>query len=202
MEVTHMRAIIDTGLTELHQIQNAFAECNQETIITADKETLSGADQLILYSTSSFGTTMYRLQERELVTLIKQFVIQGKPLYGIGVGMQLLFTGSDEEGFHQGLNLLPGRVVPIHEPSSFQGFSWVSFKYPHPLLRDIEEGEGYFTQAFYVKATNADDVIALNEQHVPAIVGRGNIFGVQFYPERSGGWGTQFLKSREICKNR
>lgn len=197
-----MIAILDTGLDELKQIQKAFVDCNHETRITADEEMLSRADQLVLYSASSFGTTMYGLQERGLDSLIKRFVIQGKSLFGIGVGMQLLFTGSDEEGFHQGLNLLPGRVVPIQEGSFSQGTSWVSFKYPHPFVRDIEEGKGYFSQGFVVKATNADDVIALNEQEIPAMVGRRNIFGVQFYPEQSGEWGTQFLKLHETCVNR
>lgn len=197
-----MIAIVDTGLGELHQIKNALENGDHEVRITAEEEVLSGCDQLILYSTSPFGATMYGLQEKGLDALIKQLVLKGKPLYGIGVGMQVLFTACAEDGFHQGLNLLPGRAVPMQGQSFFQGSSWVSFKYPHPRIRGMEEGAGYFSHAFYVKAMNADDVIALNEQNVPAIVGRRNIFGVQFYPEQSGLWGAQFLKQRETCKNR
>lgn len=194
-----MIAIVDTGLEEIRLITPACSREGEALVVSEDQEVLLDADQLILYSSSSFPESMFALQQKGLDRIIKERVRSGKKLFAIGVGMQLLFTGSNEEGYHKGLNLLPGHVVPFPEEERFEGESWVSFIYPHPLIRHLKEGHGYFSHAFYVRPHNQDDVLARNEKGVPAVVGRGNVLGVQFYPDKSGIWGQQWISGRELC---
>lgn len=111
--------------------------------------------------------------------------------------MQLLFTSSDEHGYYQGLDLLPGHVVKFEGDMLIphMGWNWLSFKHPHPLFRGLSEDYVYFVHSYHVQAANDEDVIATTDYYQPvtAIVARNQIVGMQFHPEKSGQFGLQLL---------
>jgi imidazole glycerol-phosphate synthase subunit HisH len=192
-----MIAIIDYGMGNLHSVSKALERCGHTYQITADPAQLAQADGLILPGVGAFGDGMYELAARGLDRAIQQQVREGKPLLGICLGMQLLFTSSDEHGYYQGLNLLPGHVVQFQGDYLIphMGWNWLDFKHPHPLFRGLEEAHVYFVHSYHVQAANADDVIATTEYHqdVAAVVARHHVYGMQFHPEKSGELGLQLL---------
>ncbi|AUS10076.1 imidazole glycerol phosphate synthase subunit HisH [Laceyella sacchari] len=192
-----MIAIIDYGMGNLHSVSKALERLGHTCIITSDPEEIACASGVILPGVGAFGDAMRELEGRGLVAAIKKAALGGKPLLGICLGMQLLFTSSDEHGLHQGLNLLPGHVVKFTGDYRIphMGWNWLSFKFPHPLFRGLEEGHVYFVHSFHVKAANPEDVIATTDYHQPvtAIINRNQIYGMQFHPEKSGKLGLGLL---------
>lgn len=192
-----MIAIIDYGRGNLQSLSKALERMNHAVSITSDPETVIRADAIILPGAGVFGDAMYELGKRELVTILKEASRMDKPILGICQGMQLLFTSSDEHGYHQGLNLLPGHVVRFEGDYNIPhtGWNWLSFKHPHPFFRGLEEGHVYFAHSYHVMADNQEDVIATTDyyQNVAAIVSRRKVYGVQFHPEKSGKLGLQLL---------
>ncbi|MCH5585346.1 imidazole glycerol phosphate synthase subunit HisH [Shimazuella sp. AN120528] len=192
-----MIAIIDYGMGNLFSLSQALQRLDHEYVITDDMDTIQQADKLILPGVGAFGDAMEELSKRKLTNLIVEEAIQGKPLLGICLGMQLLFTSSDEHGYYSGLNLLSGQVEKLNMdlPIPHMGWNWLSFRHPHPLFRSLEEGHVYFVHSYHVKATNSEDVIATTDysEDITAIVARKNVIGMQFHPEKSGQLGMQLL---------
>lgn len=192
-----MLAIIDYGMGNLHSVSKALERLGHPHEITSNSDRLIQADGLILPGVGAFGDGMYELTSRGLDRVIKQEVRQGKPLLGICLGMQLLFTSSDEHGYYQGLDLLPGRVVEFQGDYLIphMGWNWLAFKHPHPLFRGLKEDYVYFVHSFHVQATNEEDVIATTHYHqtVTAIAARHQVVGMQFHPEKSGELGLKLL---------
>ncbi|SHE94976.1 glutamine amidotransferase [Seinonella peptonophila] len=192
-----MIAIIDYGMGNLYSVSQALEKMGFSWEITADPERLQAADGLILPGVGAFGNAMEELAKRNLIEWIRKEALTGKPLLGICLGMQLLFTSSNEHGFYQGLNLLPGRVVPFvtANPIPHMGWSWLRFRQIHPLFQNLEEDYVYFVHSFHVEADNESDVIADTDydQPVTAVVARNHIFGMQFHPEKSGQLGRRLL---------
>ena len=193
-----MIVIVDYGMGNLHSVSKALERMGYESAITSDRETILQADAIILPGVGAFGKAMYELTQRDLAAVIKEAARRNKPVLGICLGMQLLFTSSDEHGYHQGLNLLPGHVVRFEGDYRIphMGWNWLSFKHPHPLFQGLEEGHVYFAHSYHVQADNPEDVIATTDYHqtVAAVVTRGNIYGMQFHPEKSGKLGLKLLE--------
>lgn len=192
-----MIAVIDYGMGNLYSVSQALEQMGYAYEVTADPEKLVQAQGLILPGVGAFGDGMYELESRGLAKVIQQEVRQGKPILGICLGMQLLFTSSEEHGYYQGLNLLAGHVVPFQGDYLIPhvGWNWLSFKHPHPLFHGIEEGHVYFVHSYHIQADNSEDVIATTDyyQTVTAIVSRHHIVGMQFHPEKSGELGWKLL---------
>lgn len=192
-----MIAIIDYGMGNLYSLSQALQRLDHEYVITDDIEAIRQADKLILPGVGAFGDAMEELSKRKLSHVIIEEAIQGKPLLGICLGMQLLFTSSEEHGYFSGLNLLSGHVERMNMdlPIPHMGWNWLSFRHPHPLFRSLEEGHVYFVHSYHVKASNSEDVIATTDysEDITAIVARQNIIGMQFHPEKSGPLGMQLL---------
>lgn len=192
-----MIAIIDYGMGNLYSLSQALQRLGHAYVITSDAEEIQQADKLILPGVGAFGDAMQELAERNLTSLITTEAIAGKPLLGICLGMQLLFTSSDEHGYHSGLNILPGHVekMTMDLPIPHMGWNWLNFRHPHPLLGNLDEGHVYFVHSYHVKADNQEDIIATTEygEPVTAIVARNNVIGMQFHPEKSGPLGMQLL---------
>ncbi|WP_124728363.1 imidazole glycerol phosphate synthase subunit HisH [Staphylospora marina] len=192
-----MIAIIDYGMGNLYSLEKALERLGHSSVVTSDPDVLRHADLMILPGVGAFGDAMRELEQRELAGAIRREALAGRPLLGICLGMQLLFTGSDEHGFHQGLHLLPGHVVRLEGdfPVPHMGWNWLSFRHPHKLFRGLDEGHVYFVHSYHVRAANEEDVIAVTDYHGPiaAIVARGNIVGMQFHPEKSGQLGLDLL---------
>ncbi|RAL24501.1 imidazole glycerol phosphate synthase subunit HisH [Thermoflavimicrobium daqui] len=192
-----MLAIIDYGMGNLHSLSKALERMGYDYVITSDPDVLRKANGLILPGVGAFGDAMYELAIRGIDTVIKAEALEGKPLLGICLGMQLLFSSSDENGYYEGLNLLPGHVARFRGELRIphMGWNWLFFKHPHPLFRDLSEDYVYFVHSYYVQAANSEDVIATTNYgtSVPAIVARNQIYGMQFHPEKSGKLGLKLL---------
>jgi imidazole glycerol-phosphate synthase subunit HisH len=196
-----MIGIVDYGMGNLFSVSKALERLNAEYFISGDKEELLRADALLLPGVGSFRDAMKVLQ----VETIKEFAATGKPLLGICLGMQLLFEDSDENGLTKGLGLLPGSVrrfpgkTPAGETYKVPHMGWnkLEFVKSSPLLEGLEEDYVYFVHSYYVSAENTEVLLAKANYHeeVSAVVGKDNIFGMQFHPEKSSKLGIALLNN-------
>ncbi|MBR5441885.1 MAG: imidazole glycerol phosphate synthase subunit HisH [Clostridia bacterium] len=198
-----MLAIIDYGVGNLFSLQCSLKKIGVDAVVTSDAQVIRDADRIILPGVGAFGDAINKLRSTGLVDTIKEEAEKGKPFLGICLGMQLLFEKGYEYGVHDGLGFLKGNVVPLEGkiPSELNvphmGWNGLDFKCDSPIFKYINEGDFvYFVHSFY--ATDCDDsVIATSEYGIPvtAAVGKGNIYGCQFHPEKSGDVGLNILKA-------
>lgn len=193
-----MIAIIDYGMGNLHSVSKAVERLGYETVITDDPETIAASDGAILPGVGAFGDAMQNLRETKMDEVTKAYAASGKPLLGICLGMQLLFTESDEYGTNEGLNLLPGKVSRFTGDYKIPHMGWNKLDFlqeQSPLFNGLTEGHVYFVHSFHAKPEVSSDLLATTDyyQQVTAIVGRGNVYGMQFHPEKSGELGMQLL---------
>jgi len=198
-----MIAIIDYGCGNLFSLSSSLANIGEKWQITADKNELQQADKLILPGVGAFGDAADKLRKTGLDEIVKKEARAGKYILGICLGMQLLFEKSREYGEHAGLGLLQGTIEPL------AGDIQAELKIPHmgwnnlhierqdAILRRNGEGDSvYFVHSFYAKNCDAS-LIATAEYDaaIPALVGKDNVYGAQFHPEKSGKVGLALLKS-------
>lgn len=194
-------AIVDYGMGNLHSVSKAIERLGYEALITSGAAEILAADGVLLPGVGAFGDAMAQLQANGLDQVVRQAAASGQPLLGICLGMQLLFEGSEEHGQHRGLGLLPGRVVRFAGGSykvPHMGWNRLDFVQPeHPLLRGLQEGHVYFVHSYHVLPQQKSDLLGVTdyEQPVTAIVGRGNVLGMQFHPEKSGELGMGLLRN-------
>jgi imidazole glycerol-phosphate synthase subunit HisH len=200
-----MIGIIDYGMGNLFSVSKALERLNVPYFISDEKEELMKANGLLLPGVGSFKDAMNRLNESGLTEMIKQYIETGKPLLGICLGMQLLFESSEENGHTKGLSILPGYVKKFPGTTKngvkykvpHMGWNKLSFVKSSSVLRNINEDFAYFVHSFYVE-TNEQEVILAEcdyDVSVPAIVGIGNIYGMQFHPEKSSKLGMKLLSN-------
>jgi imidazole glycerol-phosphate synthase subunit HisH len=200
-----MIGIIDYGMGNLFSVSKALERQGARYFLSGDRAELAEADALILPGVGSFRDAMFLLKSEGLADMLHGYAASGKPLLGICLGMQLLFEESAENGPTEGLGILPGRVerftglaadgTPYKVPH--MGWNRLSFKKESPILTGLEEGHVYFVHSYFVKADNPEYLIAqasYNEE-VSAVVGKGNVYGMQFHPEKSGPLGIQLLQN-------
>ena len=197
-----MIGVIDYGVGNLFSLTASLKHLGLKTVVTDDADTLLACDKLILPGVGAFGDARRKLSEKGLDRLIVEEASRGKPLLGICLGMQMLFDSSSEYGFHKGLGLIGGRVEPIEpdltKPLKIPHIGWnaLHFVKDSPLFSYVDEGEFvYFVHSYYAKDC-APDTLCTAEYDIPltAAVGRGNVFGTQFHPEKSGDTGLRILK--------
>ena len=193
-----MIAIVDYGVGNLLSVQKALQTLGREAVITSDPGALAGADGVILPGVGAFGDAMVSLRRLGMLAALKAFARGGKPTLGICLGMQLLFSMSEEHGSHVGMGLIPGRVRRFRGDFKIPHVGWnqLIVRRPHPLLRDAATGEYvYFVHSYHVEPLAADAVIATADYHgeFPAVVAQGNLFGMQFHPEKSSRAGLRLL---------
>ena len=198
-----MVAIVDYGVGNLFSLGSSFAAIGEEAIVTSDAAVLAAADRVILPGVGAFSDAAAKLRESGLGDAVRDAALAGKPLLGICLGMQMLFDKSYEYGEWEGLGLISGAVRPIADviPAGYKiphiGWNALSFPKPSPLFRYIKEGDCvYFVHSFYAAECDPD-VIATAEYGAPltAAVARGNVYGCQFHPEKSGDVGLSILKA-------
>jgi glutamine amidotransferase len=195
-----MIAIIDYGMGNLHSVSKAVERLGYEAIVTSDPEQILAADGAILPGVGAFGDAMEQLKESNLRDVVIRYAGTGKPLLGICLGMQLLFTQSEEHGSHEGLNLLPGDVVRFRGAYKVPHMGWNKLAFiqsASPLFEGLEEGHVYFVHSYHVKPERESDLLAATDYYQPvtAIVGKDNVYGMQFHPEKSGEIGMQLLSN-------
>ena len=200
-----MIAVIDYGLGNLFSLVCSLKYLGETAEVTADPTVIAKADKLILPGVGAFGDAMARLNGLGLADVLRQQAADGKPLLGICLGMQLLFEKSEEFGVHQGLGLLPGRVVSLAADLAAAGstlktpqMGWnaLDIRKPDcPVLANCRQGDHvYFVHSFYAK--DCYPVLAASVDYqvtVPATVWKDNVFGCQFHPEKSGRTGLGIL---------
>ncbi|MDN4526208.1 imidazole glycerol phosphate synthase subunit HisH [Fictibacillus fluitans] len=201
-----MIGIIDYGMGNLHSVSSALKRLKQPYFLSDKKEELAKADKLLLPGVGSFKDAMLILNGTGLTDFIKEEAAAGKPLLGICLGMQLLFEESEENGLTEGLGFLPGRVERFSGVTN----SGEAYKVPHmgwnklqynrrsPLIENLDEGFVYFVHSYVVQSDEPQTVIAgaqYGDRDVPAVVGRNNIFGTQFHPEKSSEVGMTILSN-------
>lgn len=204
-----MTAIIDYGVGNLFSLKSSFAAIGVEAIVTGDESVLRKADRIVLPGVGAFEDAMNKFRDSGLEAVVRQEVDSGKPLLGICLGMQMLFDRSYEYGEHDGLGLIPGEVVPmkgvIPPELKIPQIGWNALDIKdgsNPLFRYIRNGEFvYFVHSYYAAKCD-ESVIATTEYgaELTAAVARGNVFGCQFHPEKSGNTGLNIL--RAFCESR
>ena len=198
-----MIAIINYGVGNLFSLKSSFSAIGQEATVTSDEETIRRADRVILPGVGAFKDAAQKLRDTGMDLVVKREAAEGKPLLGICLGMQMLFERSYEYGVHEGLGLLKGEIRPIAEriPGDLKipQMGWNSLKIVResPLMKYSREGEYvYFVHSY--SATNCDEsLVAVTEYgtELTASVGKDNVFGCQFHPEKSGEVGLRMLKA-------
>ena len=198
-----MIAIVDYGVGNLFSLNSSLQMIGAESIVTADPAVLRSADKILLPGVGAFEDAARKLQDSGLGDLLKELAAEGKPLLGICLGMQMLFERSFEYGEHEGLGLIPGNVRPIRDviPADYKiphiGWNALQLKQDSPIFKYVKEGDCvYFVHSFYAADCDAD-VIATAEYgaELTAAVARGNVYGCQFHPEKSGNVGLKILKA-------
>jgi glutamine amidotransferase len=190
-------ALIDYGAGNLRSASRALAAAGAKVTITSRPEDILAADRIVLPGVGAFAQCITALRSVDgLEDALHEAVMERRrPFLGICVGMQLLASEGHEHGVHQGLGWIEGRVVRIQAPE---------LKVPHmgwnlvTPTRDnaVQEGDAYFVHSYVFDAASQGDVRATSDhgQLFPAIIGRANITGVQFHPEKSQAYGQAFLK--------
>ncbi|CAH1218739.1 Imidazole glycerol phosphate synthase subunit HisH [Paenibacillus auburnensis] len=193
-------AIVDYGMGNLHSVSKAVERLGYESLVTGDPKEIFAADSVILPGVGAFGDAMDQLRSSGLDVIVKEAAAGGQPLLGICLGMQLLFSSSEEHGEHTGLDILPGSVVRFAPRDGYKvphmGWNKLSFLQPQsPLLTNLTEGHVYFVHSYHVQMGQASDLLAVTDYGHPvtAVVGRDNVFGMQFHPEKSGELGIKLL---------
>ena len=199
-----MIAIIDYGVGNLYSLYSSFKCIGADVVVTSDEKEIRAADKILLPGVGAFEDAAAKLRASGLDAIICDEVKNGKPLLGICLGMQMLFERSFEFGEHEGLGLIEGSVRPISDviPSGLKiphiGWNALSFSgEKDPIFKYINEGDFvYFVHSFY-GADCEESVIATSEYGVPltAAVAKGNVYGMQFHPEKSGEVGLNILKA-------
>ena len=200
--VINMVAIIDYDAGNIKSVEKALHYLGEEAVITRDRDTILGADRVILPGVGAFGDAMEKLRTYELDKVIQEVVAKNTPFLGICLGLQLLFESSEESEGVEGLGILKGKVVRLPEENNLKipHIGWNSLKYPNlgRLFAGIaEDSYVYFVHSYYLQAQDPSIVTATTEYGtlIHASVEQGNVFACQFHPEKSSEVGMQILKN-------
>lgn len=184
-------AVLDYGMGNLRSVARALAHVGAEPEVTPDAGTALRADALVVPGVGHFGACMRNLRERGLDEVVLRFAESSRPVFGVCVGMQVLFEGSEEDPA-PGLGLLPGRSRRLPEGVKVPHMGWntVEWLAPHPYVRDVPSGAYlYFVHSF---APDVGPETVGRTEHgraFAAAVARANVFATQFHPEKSGATG-------------
>lgn len=198
-----MNVIIDYGMGNLGSIQNMMKKIGYGSEITSSPERIALASKLILPGVGAFDRAITNLKELGLIDLIRDKAAKGTPVLGICLGMQLL-ADSSEEGVLPGLGLIPGKVIRFVVPETYKvphmGWNVVKYLEECPLYRgfdEFEEARFYFVHSYHFATNEELDVTGETLYGITfsSSVGRDNVQGVQFHPEKSHKYGMLLLKN-------
>lgn len=195
-----MIVIIDYGMGNLRSALRGIEKVGGEARIIQSPSEMIGADAIVLPGDGAFGHAMQNLRSANWVSPIKQAVADGVPFLGICVGMQLLFESSEEMGQHEGLGIFVGNVkrFPVGLKVPQMGWNQLHIQQSNPLLLDVQnDGYAYFVHSYYCSPHDASVTLATTDYGVDftSIVGRDNVWGTQFHPEKSQVVGLKILEN-------
>jgi len=191
-----MIAIVDYGAGNLRSVTNAIGRLGyQPKIISATDEVLT-AQAVILPGVGAAADTIANLQILGLVSPIRQFIAEGRPFLGVCIGLQVLFDGTEEGGWHECLGVIPGvvRRLPSGLKIPHMGWNQVKQMVSHPIFHGIpDEANFYFVHSYYVEPEDSSLVAGETEYGIPicSVIARDNLIATQFHPEKSGEVGLQ-----------
>ncbi len=187
-----MIVIVDYGMGNLRSVQKAIEAVGHEAEITSDPDRVRRAEKVVLPGVGAFADAVAELRRTGLGEAFREAVRAGKPCLGVCLGLQLLFDASEEDGEHEGLGLLPGRVVRFAPAPGLKvphmGWNTLRVRRPAPILKGLEPGPSvYFVHSYHAVPANPDDVAAESDHPHPfaAMVWRDNLMACQFHPEKS-----------------
>jgi len=205
-----MIVIVDYGMGNLHSVQKGFERVGFPAKVTQDADLIRQAAGLVLPGVGAFKKAMGNLRARDLEEPVRRYLDSGRPFLGICLGLQLLFSESEEFGSERGLGVFKGKVVRFPPPGSAFWQNGRSLKVPHmgwnavsvqktiPVLEGIAEGAYfYFVHSYYPIPEDPKIVATTTDYGIPFVssVSRGKLFACQFHPEKSQSAGLRILKN-------
>lgn len=203
-----MIAIVDYGMGNLRSVEKGFERFGFTVKVADNPKDLKGAEKLVLPGVGAFQDAMEGLRQRNLIEPIKGWIRSGKPFLGICLGLQLLFSKGYENGEHDGLDIIPGKVIRFDFSEDKENgklkiphIGWNQIRIrnePAPILKNVPNNAYmYFVHSYYVCPDN-DGVIATETDYgvrFTSMIWYKNIFATQFHPEKSQQWGLTILKN-------
>lgn len=201
-----MIAIIDYGVGNLRSVAKAFEYIGQTVTVTSDPQCVLEAEKVVLPGVGAFGKSMEQLERCKMVPVVKEVIGSGRPFLGICLGLQMLFEESCEifggrEAAYPGLGIIPGKVLRF-EVGDLKvpqiGWNQIHKAKDNPLLYGVPDGSYvYFVHSYYVKPEEPQLVACTTDYGIEYCSGvqTGNLFAVQFHPEKSSAVGLQMLKN-------
>jgi len=203
--------VIDYGMGNMLSVCRGLEHCGATVMASDESDIILAAPKVVLPGVGAFADGISELRRQKLDIVVREVAARGVPLLGICLGMQMLLDESEEFGVTAGLGLIPGRVVPV-PPVTAEGYpqkiphiGWNTLDVPQgrrnwdgTLLQEVKPGEAvYFVHSFMASPSNPDHLIAecfYGGVSVAATIGRENVFGCQFHPEKSGEIGLKVLR--------
>jgi glutamine amidotransferase len=196
-----MIAIIDYGMGNLRSVEKGFLRVGVDVMVTSDPEEVEMADGIVLPGVGAFRDCMRELKNLSLVDTIVDSIKKGKPYLGICLGLQVLFSESEEFGRCRGFDILSGRVVRFKVDDlkvPHMGWNQIRIRKDNPLLRGIEDNAYfYFVHSYYV-VPDDESIISTTTDYgteFTSMIWKDNIYAVQFHPEKSQRMGLQMLRN-------
>jgi len=205
-----MIAIIDYGMGNLRSVQKGFERVGRDAMVTRDPRTILSASRVVLPGVGAFPDCMRNLEEYGLIEAVYKSIASGKPFLGICLGLQLLFTESEEFGISRGLGIIKGRVVRFKGPQfgphdsklatlkvPHMGWNSLSIQRRAPALQDVpDNGYVYFVHSFHVVPDDKSVIATTTSYGIDFVssIWKDNIFASQFHPEKSQALGLSILK--------
>ncbi len=204
-----MVVLVNYGLGNLRSVSKALEAAGAEVEITADADRIIKASAIVLPGVGAFARGMENLKRLGILPFLFRSIAEGKPFLGICLGMQLLFTESEEHGLHCGLDIIKGRVIRFTSGMKIPHMGWNQVRIKKNIIQKNKIFNGipdgsyfYFVHTYYVEPNDTETTIAMAEygKEFAAVVNKENVWGVQFHPEKSAESGLKFLKNfLQLC---
>jgi len=202
-------AVVDYGRGNLRSVSKALEAVGVKVRVVQSPQEIEAAAALVVPGQGAFDDCIATLEKLRLLSAIQESILSGKPYLGICIGLQILYTESEEHGIHRGLDLIPGRVVRFHEPLKDEsgnrlkiphmGWNQVSQESIHaPLWKDIPDNSYfYFVHSYFGVPEQQDLTAGWTEYGIPfaSAISHDNLFAVQFHPEKSQKVGLTLLRN-------
>ena len=192
--------VVDYGAGNLRSVAIALRRLGLDPLVTSEPRAVHSADALVLPGVGAAADTMSNLAQRRLVEPIGEYIASGRPFLGICMGLQVLFSVSEEGGEHHCLDILPGRVKRLPEGLKVPHMGWnrVCQRCPHPIFDGIgDDAFFYFVHSYYAYPEDSSVVVGETDYGVtfPAVVAKDNIVATQFHPEKSAEAGLRLYEN-------
>ncbi|QQG42894.1 MAG: imidazole glycerol phosphate synthase subunit HisH [Candidatus Giovannonibacteria bacterium] len=190
--------IIDYGVGNLHSLRRAFKFFEIDAAISEDADEILNSDAVVLPGVGSFEAGMRGLKVRGLVDAVKEFAVSNKPMLGICLGAQILLSEGHEFGVFEGLDIIPGKVTRFPELAGGEKIPHIGWNRVSSPGGDAWNKDFYFVHSYILRPEKREHIFGLTTyggQEFCSVVKKGNIYGTQFHPERSGDAGLEIIKN-------